>query len=118
MVARSTCSATCLSWDGAQVRDGGGVSSPLVVEPATVRAEGWPGVLENLRTFLQWPVVTEHVSSCIKSCAAVFSRLMRGVESNSDVSPLETEYSALQISLKLKVESAATCAFEKLKSVL
>ena len=71
----------------------------------------------NLRTVLQWSVGTENVSSCIQSCAAVCSRLMRGIESNSDVSALETEHSDLQISLKSRVESAAKCAFEKLKSV-
>ena len=78
--------------DGQRVRDGGGLSSPLLVDPATVRADGWPDVLEKVRTVLHWAAFQKAAPECMRSCSVVCSKLMRGIESQVDVSGLERQY--------------------------
>ena len=95
--------------DGARVRDGGGVSSPLLVDPAAVRADGWPDVLERVRTVLHWAAIRGNVTECIRSCSVVCSKLMRGVESKLDVSGLERQHANLQIALKADDSSRDSC---------
>ena len=72
--------------DGQRVRDGGGMSSPLLVDPAPVRADGWPDVLGKVRDVLHWAAVKFKVPECIRSCSGVCSRMMRNVEQKFDVS--------------------------------
>ena len=103
--------------DGQRVRDGGGMSSPLLVDPATARADGWPDVLGKVRDVLQWAAVKFKVPECIHSCSDVCSRLMRNVEQKLDVAGLEIQHTEMQNVLKDHVSSAASCAFEKLNSL-
>jgi len=103
--------------DGQRVRDGGGMSSPLLVDPATVRADGWPDVLSKVRDVLKWASVKFKVPECIHSCSDVCSRLMRNVEQKLDVAGLEIQHTEMQNVLKDHVSSAASCAFEKLNSL-
>ena len=104
--------------DGQRVRDGGGMSSPLLVDPATVRADGWPDVLGKVRDVLHWAAVKFKVPECIRSCSGVCSRLMRNVEKKLDVSGLEIQHTELQNVLKDHVSSASSDAFETKRSRL
>ena len=107
--------------DGARVRDGAGVSSPLIVDPfAHDRMKHpWPDVLEKFRTVLQWAVSNSNVKKCVSVVEQRCTALNRAVEAGSIVvSDMAVSLESSQMSLKSAVETASSMAVEKLSSVL
>ena len=105
--------------DGTRVRDGGGLSSPLIVDPKRVVEYHWPDPLHKLRTLLQWAVSNSRVKTCISACETVCSSLMRAVESQqadeSRIHSLEHTHEAAQMSLKDAVVAAGDAALSRVK---
>ena len=54
--------------DGARIRDGGGVGSPLVVDPE--RSKFWPDPMAHLRTLLAWSLRGSGVGACVGAAAS------------------------------------------------
>lgn len=109
------CAQRAFRGDGSRVRDGGGVGSPLLVDP--VHASKWPDPLKNLRVILQWAVSNSGVKTCISRCEQACSQLARAVERGQDVSAQEVTYASLQTKLRDAVAGAGDAALTKLRKV-
>ena len=104
--------------DGKRVRDGGGVGSPLIVDPA--RAVSWPDPLARLRSVLLLVVRESNVGSSISECLSACSSLARLEESppSPRVSKLievgQKAYHDMQMRLRDVVKVAADAALRRL----
>ena len=107
--------------DGTRVRDGGGVGSPLIVDPAFQAADPglrrWPDVLAKVRTVLQWVSAQSSVPPCVKACASVCSRISRSEDRGEPVEADLAQHADLQRQLQTAVSQAGVIALKKLQAV-
>ena len=107
--------------DGTRVRDGAGVGSPLIVDPAFQAADPglrrWPDVLSKVRTVLQWVSAKSEVPACVKACASVCSRIFRSEDRGENVESDVAQHSDLQRQLQSAVSQAGAVALSKLQAV-